>query len=188
MSLIPSHYGFQELVNRVMLALMDGQTDSVFRALTDKQHEALMLACEHLTSKQIAIKLGVAPVSVDKRIDSVRSKLGNISRVELLHLYQNWHGYDRTIPEPIILPQQTLIASQDSEQIGEPVYRFEDSLAFDVRPSWDQPLDYLRPGLRPSDLGVGGKLLVMLAGAIAILMVVVLSLAVATSLRTVLAG
>jgi DNA-binding CsgD family transcriptional regulator len=167
---------------------MDGQAESVFRALTDKQHEALMLACGHLTSKQIAIKLGVAPVSVDKRIDSVRAKLGNISRVELLRLYQTWRGYDQTIPEPIILPSQTLSAPQDSEQFAEHIYRFEDSLAFDVRNSWDQSLGYLRPGLKPSDLGMGGKLLAMLAGAVAILMVVVLSLAVATSLGTVLTG
>lgn len=167
---------------------MDGQAESVFRALTDKQHEALMLACGHLTSKQIAIKLGVAPVSVDKRIDGVRAKLGNISRVELLHLYQSWQRYDQTLPDPIILPSQAPMAAHHEQQIAEHVYRFEDSLAFDARSSWDRSFDYLRPGLRPSDLGVGGKILAMLAGAVAILMVVVLSLAVATSLGAVLKG
>lgn len=166
---------------------MVGQPESVFSTLTDKQHEALLLACAHLTSKQIAIRLGVAPVSVDKRIDSVRAKLGNISRVEVLHLYQSWQErYDRALPDPIILPLHPPIAAHDGQQITEHVYRFEDSLAFDARASWDKPLGHLRPGLRPSDLGVGGKLLVMLAGAVAILMVVVLSLAVATSLGTVL--
>jgi DNA-binding CsgD family transcriptional regulator len=165
---------------------MDAQAESVFRALTEKQHEALTLACGHLTSKQIAIRLGVAPVSVDKRIDGVRAKLGNISRVELLHLYQTWQGYDRTLPDPIILPSQAPLAADPEQQIAEHVYRFEDSLAFDVRASWDRSFDYLRPGLKPSDLSAGGKILVMLVGAVAILMVVVLSLAVATSLGTVL--
>lgn len=166
---------------------MNGQPESVFSALTDKQHEALMLACAHLTSKQIAIRLGVAPVSIDKRIDGVRAKLGNISRVELLHLYQSWQErYDRTLPDPIILPLHRPITANDGQQVAEHVYRFEDSLAFDARASWDKSLEYLRPGLRPSDLGMGGKLIAMLTGAVAILMVVVLSLAVATSLGTVL--
>lgn len=166
---------------------MNGPPESVFRTLTDKQHEALMLACAHLTSKQIAIKLGISPVSIDKRIDGVRAKLGNISRVELLHLYQGWQQrYDRTLPDPIILPHQTPIVANDGQQMDEHVYRFDDSLAFDARASWDKSLEYLWPGLQPSDLGKGGKLLAMLAGAVAILMVVVLSLAVATSLGTVL--
>lgn len=166
---------------------MDVHSDSVFEALTEKQHEALVLACAHLTSKQIAIKLGVAPVTIDKRIDGVRAKLGNITRVELLHLYQGWQdGYDRIVPAPIILPVHSPIAAQDEQQLVEHTYQFEDSLTFDVRTSWDKSIGLLRPGIRPSDLGVSGKLLAMLAGSVAILMVVVLSLAVVTSLETVL--
>jgi DNA-binding CsgD family transcriptional regulator len=166
---------------------MDARSDSVFRTLTDKQHEALVLACAHLTSKQIAIKLGVAPVTIDKRIDGIRAKLGNISRVELLHLYQMWQdGYDRIVPDPIILPLHSPITAQDEPQLAEHTYHFEDSLAFDARTSWDRSFGLLRPGIRPSDLGVSGKLLAMLAGSVAILMAVVLSLAVVTSLGTML--
>ena len=69
---------------------MDQGHESVFSGLKLKQHEALPLACGHLTSKQIAKRLGVAPVTIDKHIDTVRAKIGNISRVELLHLYQAW--------------------------------------------------------------------------------------------------
>ncbi len=166
---------------------MDVHSESVFEALTEKQHEALLLACAHLTSKQIAIKLGVAPVTIDKRIDGVRAKLGNISRVELLHLYQGWQDrYDRIVPDPIILPLHSPIAAQDEQQVTEHTYQFEESLTFDVRPSWDSAIGTLRPGIRPSDLGVRGKLIVMLAGSVAIMMVVVMSLAVVTSLGTIL--
>jgi DNA-binding CsgD family transcriptional regulator len=166
---------------------MDVHSESVFEALTEKQHEALVLACAHLTSKQIAIKLGVAPVTIDKRIDGVRAKLGSLSRVELLHLYQRWQdGYDRIIPDPIILPRHSQIAAQDEPQVAEHIYHFEDSVTFDARTSWDRSFGLLRPGIRPSDLGVSGKLLAMLAGSVAILMAVVLSLAVVTSLETML--
>lgn len=145
-----------------------------------------MLACRHLTSKQIAMKLGVAPVSIDKRIDGVRSKLGNVSRVELLHLYQSWLGYELTIPDPIILASDPCKPAENAEPIVDHVYRFEDSVAFDARADWDPSFDYQRPGFKPSDLGARGKLLVMVAGAVAMLMVVVLSLSVATALGTVL--
>ncbi len=60
---------------------------SVFDALTEKQDEALRLACQHLTSKQIAQELNVAPVTIDKRIDAVRVKLGHMPRTDVLRHY-----------------------------------------------------------------------------------------------------
>jgi hypothetical protein len=71
-------------------------------------------------------------------------------------------------------------------RLGEFAYRFEDSMAFDARASWDRKPVWLRPGLKPSDLGIGGKLLVMLGGAAAIMMVAVLSMAFADALMSML--
>lgn len=163
---------------------------SVFCRLTEKQHEALELACAHLTSKQIARRLGVSPATIDKRIDAVRARLGHISRAELLHFYKGWKegGYDQIVGDPIILPDYPALASREGQQIAERSYLFEDSLTFDARASWDSSIGFLRPGLRPSDLGVGGKLLAILMGAVAILMVLVLSLVVASTLGTLLKG
>ena len=166
---------------------MDQGHESVFSALTLKQHEALQLACGHLTSKQIAKRLGVAPVTIDKRIDTVRAKLGNISRVELLHLYQAWQDrYDRIIPNPIILPPQQLFTPRSCGQGGEHTFRFDDSLVSSTSSPWGRSLVSLRSEISPSDLGVAGKLIAIVLGALAILMAVVLSLAVAASLGTIL--
>jgi len=158
---------------------------SIFRALTAKQDEALRLACQHLTSKQIARELGVAPVTIDKRIDAVRAKLGHMPRVEVLRHYRAWaERYDPIIDDPTILTNSPPIAAPTVSQPQERSFVFEDSLAFDARAPWDRTSDWLQPGIKPADLGVGGKLLLILAGAVAIMIVAVLSMAFANALGT----
>ncbi|MBX7483184.1 sigma factor-like helix-turn-helix DNA-binding protein [Qipengyuania qiaonensis] len=158
---------------------------SIFTSLTEKQDEALRLACQHLTSKQIAKELGVAPVTIDKRIDAVRAKLDYMPRIEVLRHYRAWaERYDRTIDDPTILTNSPPIAAPTASQPSERSYVFEDSLAFDARASWDRNSSWLQPGIKPSDLGVGGKLLFILAGAVAIMIVAVLSMAFANALGT----
>lgn len=150
----------------------------VFHSLTSKQHETLALASSHLTSKQIARKLGVAPVTIDKRIEGVRARLGSIPRSDLLRLYNEWRStYDRSIDDPIILGETDQNRPSSVEQPPDPVLDFSDSLMFDGRASWERDPVWLRPGLNPSDLGASGKILAMLGGAVAIMMVAVLSVA-----------
>ena len=157
----------------------------VFDSLTAKQHATLSLASRHLTSKQIAIELGVAPITIDKRIEAVRAKLGSIPRPDLLRLYGDWCGdYGETINGPIILPQNVPDQGCSLTQPDGLAFAFEDSLHFDARASWDRNLLWLRPGLKPSDLGVAGKLLVMLGGAAAIMVIAVLSMAFANAVTT----
>lgn len=102
---------------------------SVFESLTAKQHETLSLASRHLTSKQIAARLGVAPVTIDKRIETVRGRVGSLPRPDLLRLYGDWLvDYGRSINEPIILPDHPI---PDDEKAAKPdryAYVFEDSL------------------------------------------------------------
>lgn len=161
---------------------------AVIDSLTAKQHEALVLAAKHLTSKQIAQELGVAPVTIDKRIETVRARLGHITRSDLLRLYRAWcEAHDRPIDDPIILDDAPLFPPLREPQQGQPVMMFQDSVAFDARASWDRDWPLLRPGLKPSELGVGGKLFVMLLGAVAIMMVAVLCMAFVDALMSILA-
>lgn len=160
----------------------------VFASLTQKQHEALVLAAKLLTSKQIALQLGVAPVTIDKRIESVRARLGHLTRSDLLRLYRAWcEAYDRPIDDPIILDERPQLPPLLSAQHGQPILMFQDSVAFDARAPWDRSDTMLRPGLRLSGLGVGGKLIVMLLGSVAIMMVAVLCMAFVGALMSILA-
>ncbi|MBA4046333.1 MAG: hypothetical protein C0471_18235 [Erythrobacter sp.] len=161
---------------------------SVIDSLTEKQHEALALAARHLTSKQIAQKLGVAPVTIDKRIEAVRARLGYISRSDLLRLYREWcDDYGRIIDGPIILDQTECPPALPEAPQHLSDLMFHDSLAFDARASWDRGRNLLRPGLTPSELGVGGKLAAMLLGAVAIMMIAVLCMAFVDALMSILA-
>ena len=158
---------------------------TVFGRLTDKQDEVLRLACQHLTSKEIAKELGLAPVTIDKRIDAVRAKLGHMPRVEVLRHYRAWaEQYDQIIDDPAILTNFPPNAAPTIPQLPGQSYTFEDSLTFDGRAAWDRMPQGLQPGIKPSDLGIGGKLLLILVGAVAIMMVAVLSMAFANALGT----
>ncbi|MGB3473010.1 MAG: LuxR C-terminal-related transcriptional regulator [Erythrobacter sp.] len=165
------------------------KTTDVFASLTDKQHEALGLACQHLTSKQIAQELGVAPVTIDKRIDAVRAKLGYLPRLEVLRLYSAWFvQYERMVDDPTILAPSANFPPKLSEQSDGSTLVFEDSLVFDARRSWDPATSRLLPGLKPSDLGVAGKLFFMLGGSVAIMVVAVLTMAFANALVSMIEG
>jgi DNA-binding CsgD family transcriptional regulator len=161
---------------------------TVFDSLSDKQRETLMLACRHLTSKEIALELGVAPVTIDKRIEAIRARLDNIPRNEVIGLFRQYHhGYDQTIYEPIILACDLLEPPRLAPQQDDLHLAFHDSLRLDARAPWSLGFNLLRPGLKPSDLGAIGKLMFMIAGALAIMMVAVLSMAFADALMRILA-
>ena len=159
----------------------------LFDSLRDKQHETLVLAAKHLTSKQIAQELGLAPVTIDKRIEAIRARLGSIARADLLRLYSEWNlQYDRTIDGPTILDCPRTERARVVSQPDDLALAFEDSLAFDARASWERQTAWLQPGMKPSDLGIGGKLLAMLIGAVAILAVAVLCMAFVDALMSML--
>ena len=118
----------------------------------------------------------------------VRARLGYISRSDLLRLYREWcDDYGRIIDDPIILDQTECPPAlpEAPQQLSD--LMFHDSLAFDARASWDRGRNLLRPGLTPSELGVGGKLAAMLLGAVAIMMIAVLCMAFVDALMSILA-
>lgn len=160
---------------------------AIFDSLSDKHHVTLRLAAKHLTSKQIAQQLGLAPVTIDKRIEGVRARLDHLPRTDLLRLYRAWvETYDRTINDPIILEFKANEEAGKRQQTADPALLFQDTLAFDASAPWERQSVWMRPGLRPSDLGVGGKLLTMLIGAVAIMAVAVLCMAFVDALMSML--
>ena len=154
----------------------------VFENATDKQLEALELAVEGLTSKQIAQRLDVAPRSVDQRIDNLRAKLDNIPRNDLVRHFRHWKGIcGLTTYDPTPITQSNRDNASPSPQ-PEPQLVFEDSLTFDGRAPWDRERRWVRPEIKPSELGAGYRLLFIVAGAVLILSGVVLTAAFSNAL------
>ena len=143
---------------------------TIFEKATDKQVETLDLAAAGFTSKQIARELGVAPRTVDQRIDTVRKNCGRIPRGDLVRLYRRWKemcGSTTYDPFPHTV-------SKPAEAQGEPLKEvslvFEDALSLDDRAVWDRGDFWRRPGLQPSDLGPMAKLGAVAAVALVLLM------------------
>lgn len=167
----------------------DSLTHDWLDDLTEKQATVLDLVAHGFTSKEIARRLDLAPRTVDQRVDTVRAKLGGISRADLVRRYRT----ARAMCDPTTY-DRTRMADVHGSAAGMPMQPepemllFEDSLTFDARVPWQGSRVWLSPGLSPSDLGTGGKLLFMLAGAALIMAVAVLSLAFSSGLQTLLSG
>lgn len=67
--------------------LSEQQAAEMLGQLTAKQTEVLDLLASHLTSKEIARELNLAPNTVDQRITAVREKWGLPNRKALLRQY-----------------------------------------------------------------------------------------------------
>lgn len=146
---------------------MDERTrNSVFGRLTDKQREALSLAATGLTSKEIARELDISPHSVDKRIDTVRSQLDSMPRHRLVREFRQWSSGCQSITgDPIPLENDYDFAPGSGAQpVGETLL-FNDALAVGSHESWQRQARWLRPGISPSDLSVGMRLLLVLAAS-----------------------
>lgn len=167
--------------------MTQGQAFGVFDSLTEKQHRTLALAATHLTSKQIAQELGVAPITIDKRIEALRARVGHVARADLLRLYLQWsQTHDRGVHDPIILASTAEIRTSSGQQQDDLSLVFEDSVAFDARASWEQKSAWLLPELKLSEMSVWGKLCAIFGGAVAIMIVAVLCMAFAAALMSML--
>lgn len=70
--------------------------------LSEKQCECLALVLQHLTSKQIAQRLGISHHTVNQRLDSARRTLGVATRLDAAIVY----GQHRSIYETFVYDHQ----------------------------------------------------------------------------------
>lgn len=158
----------------------------VFESLTLKQASVLDLAIQHMTSKQIARELKITPKTADRRIEGIRSRLGNIPRSDLLRNYSAWLEDGGKSPRGISLLTPASRIDPNPTPQPEVAYKFEDSLVFDERASWDAGSSWQKPEIELEKLGPGVRIVMMLVGAVAIMALVVLTFTATTALTTLL--
>lgn len=158
----------------------------LLESLTPKQRDVLDLASQHMTSKQIARELDITPKTVDRRIESVRARLDNIPRSDLLRHYSRWLEGGGKSPRAIS-PLSSLTSEwQGSASQSQTDLTFHDSLVFDNRAEWDRDEGWLRKETKLSNYGPGARVLLILLGAIAIMALAVLTFAASLALSTML--
>ena len=109
------------------------EPQAILESLTVKQVAVLDLLCEHRSSKQIARALGIAPNTVDQRINSVRAKFGSDDRASTIREYQRlvrlW-GKPTYGSEVVDRVPVTPLAGPRDEALN-PVFTLHDAATFD---------------------------------------------------------
>lgn len=139
------------------------------RPLTLKQAEVMHLVSQGYETKEIARELEISPTTVDQRIEGARRKLGGGSRKEAARRYQALQN----IPERhIYVPSHITDESETEAYPPSPQddLRFQDA-AFDERALWDRESVWHLPGIVPKDVGKAGRLLVIFALALLLMLV-----------------
>lgn len=137
--------------------------------LTEKQAEVMHLVRQGYNSKQIGRLLHISPATVDQRADGARKKLGAATRGEAARLF----AASKPMPECLIYDALPLTPDpQPPPCPGSPrdSLRFHDA-AFDDRALWDRGSPWRLPDFEPQQLGIWGRLLFVLAGAVIIMLV-----------------
>ena len=82
---------------RLIMADIVKQT-ALLDALTEKQRQVIAFVSDGLTSKEIGRRLGISESAVNQRIETVRARLGGLSRAQIARLYRGQSTLVITIP------------------------------------------------------------------------------------------
>lgn len=110
--------------------------------LTDKEVAVLERLALHMTSKEIARDLDIAPNTVEKRLLRVRDKWGTTDRGSTARLFTELRGEGwEKIPPQFSAhdPAAYLIAQPGSDLPQSAVFRLSDVLTTDGLGEWDTP-------------------------------------------------
>lgn len=149
--------------------------EPVIDRLTKKQREALALVLDHHSSKEIAMRLGISPSAVDQRLDSARQILGVATRTEAARAYavllKNELACERLPAEPFPVVKEPATSQKSGDDTRKSVFQFEDATTtFGPTHPWSNWIEKVVPEFPPEQLGTGKRLIMILWGAVAIVM------------------
>lgn len=153
--------------------------------LNRKQVQTLDLLLEEKTSKEIAIALGVAPVTVDARIKKLRELTGARDRSQLISMYRrHLRDHNQTIygSNIVDIPFDEAI-NCEAELPESAVFSLKDSATF--LPNENRVLPRTALEVLDEKLGRWGRVGLILVFAIGTAMLLLLGLAIATALSQV---
>lgn len=161
-----------------------------FEYLTEKQVEVMDLLLENRTSKEIAHALNVSESAIVQRIEVVRQRAGGRSRSEVIRAYRRY-VVDRRAPEICNnLTGGNFQLSENDDAFEKPVrghdrriFTLSDATTFQRRAPWQEDRSQsLVPEVLDGDHALRNRWLLAIALAIGMLALIVLGLAAATAL------
>ena len=162
--------------------------------ISPKQRDALRLALVRKSSKEIGRELGIGPRAVDQRLDAARITFGSGSRFEAARQFDALiRASEGLTSEPFLLGDNGVERRSGSGE--QPLYVFGDALQFSGGPAWEDstpvdPITWQRfvPGLPSAVSGSRDRIMWIVIGAVSILALVLIGLAVVESLKRVVGG
>lgn len=156
---------------------------ALLKKISEKQADALRLTLLGESSKEIARKLKVTPRGIDQRLDAARKTLGAASRGEAARkFYQLYCASEGLTSDPFLLGEHA--GRQRSEPGEHSHYVFGDALTFSAPAVWEndarseiETWRRFAPGLPNAASGTRDRIMWIMIGAIAILMLLVVGLA-----------
>ena len=166
------------------------KTRDLWDDLTDKQIEAMQLVSDGYTSKEAARVLDITPKVFDRRIDAVRRRLGDVTRVEAARLFRNTYGEGGDSPprgSSPLPPTPPKPAPRPDRTEGE-FLMFADSHSFAEPAPWESLHFGKVPEIEPAQLGATSRLALMGGGAVVIAATLLILLGVANGLENLIVG
>lgn len=163
--------------------------------LTDKQREVLSLIADNRTSKEISGYLGVTESAVNQRIETIRARLGGVPRAHLARLYRQLVRQETTdsgaeetcnpITADILqLTQLPLAADSDGgSQGGAFLDGMQDGPG--TSPDRDVAVPRVVPAMLDGRHGTLNRIVAVVAIAVGLLVLVLVTLGVAQALNRV---
>lgn len=151
--------------------------------ITARQRVVMDLVVQHHTSKEIARRLGIAPNTVDQRINAVREKLGARDRAEAARLYAQLLTIcgESTYGSAVIdsTPHFALTDAQDDDL--SPVFTLHDAASMSLR-EWRDGSPIRSPGAKFLESKVW-RLVIIVAIAAGVALATVATLTIMTALN-----
>lgn len=168
---------------------LDDNQRAILKKITLKQRDALRLTLTRKSSKEIARELGIAPRSVDQRLDAARIILGASDRGEAARkFYALIRASEGLTSDPFLIGESS--SGQSSDRDEQSLYMIGDALTFQSPAKWENGSEASQdrwwrfvPELPSAASGLRDRIAWIVIGAIAILALVLLGLGVVEGLK-----
>lgn len=154
-------------------------TPAALARLTQKEREVLELVHARLSSKEIGLRLTLSRKSVDQRLDNARAKLGTSTRMAAARRYAELVGTPELFPyAPFPVPESSSEGSEPARVPADATYTLGDSMSFAPKLPWDRAQSPSAPEFWALRLSALPRLVLILAGAVGLLVFVLLGLSI----------
>ena len=157
--------------------------------LTAKEREVLELVHARLSSKEIGQKLSLSHKTVDQRLDNARAKLGAPTRIAAARAFAELSNIPERFPyEPFPLSEAGSILPEDRGVLAAAAYTFGDSLSFGSEFPRNNRETSSAPEFWALRLGALPRLVLILLGAIALLVLASLGMSLSEGVSALFKG